>query len=64
MAKYTVEITETLQKRIEVEAANRTEALSIANKKYIDTDIILDDTALVDYNIDVVKEERSKEEVR
>ena len=39
--KYTVEITETLQKRVEVEAESLTEAHKKAKEKYYDEEIIL-----------------------
>lgn len=51
--KYSVEITETLQKTYEVEASSESEAISIVKAKYYDQDIVLDDEAYIDteYNI-------------
>ena len=41
MNKYNIEITETIQKTIEVEAENEQEALHIAMKKYKDSEVLL-----------------------
>ena len=40
--KYKIEITETLQRVVEVEAENRTEAIMKVSKDYDDGEIILD----------------------
>lgn len=58
MNKYSVEITETLQKTIEVEAENATEAYKKVNAMYRDEDIVLDSEDFIDFDIDVVAEEK------
>lgn len=52
MAKYKVEVTETLQKIVEVEADDKEQAESIARQKYRKEEIVLDDGNLtyVDFN--------------
>ena len=42
MQKYTIEVKETLQRLLEVEAENLNEAIEIVSKKYDDGEIILD----------------------
>jgi hypothetical protein len=53
--KIKVEITETLQKTIEIEADNIEDALSIVIRKYKDSEIILDDTSYIDTEFKVVE---------
>lgn len=53
--KYKIEITETLQKTIEIEADNTEDALSIVVRKYKDSEIILDDTSYIDTEFKVVE---------
>lgn len=48
MNKYKVEITETLQKTIEVEADNKEDALHKLMKMYKNEEVILDDNDFVD----------------
>lgn len=48
MNKYKVEITETLQKTIEVEADNKEDALHKVMKMYKNEEVILDDNDFVD----------------
>lgn len=48
MGKFNVEIEEILQKVIEVEAKNKKEALSIAMKKYKNSEVILTDKDFID----------------
>lgn len=45
--KYLIEITETYQRTIEVEAPSKVEALKTAEKLHIDNKIILDDSDYV-----------------
>ena len=52
--KIKVEITETLQKTIEVDVDNLEDALSIVIRKYRDSEIILDDTSYIDTEFKVV----------
>lgn len=46
--KYKVEITETLQKTVEVEANNKEEALNKVMKIYKNSEVILNDNDFVD----------------
>lgn len=48
MNKYNIEITETIQKTIEVEADNEQAALHIAMKKYKSSEVILTDEDFID----------------
>lgn len=48
MNKYNIEITETIQKTIEVEAGNEQEALHIAMKRYKNSEVILTDEDFID----------------
>lgn len=52
MAKYKVEVTETLQKIVEVEADDKEQAESIARQMYRKEEIVLDEGNLtyVDFN--------------
>ncbi|MPM23934.1 hypothetical protein SDC9_70411 [bioreactor metagenome] len=52
---YTVEITETLQRRIEIKAVSAEEALLIAKDMYQREEIILDADDCVDSKIEIVK---------
>lgn len=58
MAKYTVEITETLQKQFEVEADSENEAINFVEEKYKggkDDDYILDSSNFMDVDIKIIK---------
>ena len=57
MKTYKIEITETLQKIIEIEATTQEEALMIAKKMYDEEKVILDSSDYVDKNIKVIKDE-------
>ena len=52
---YTVEITETLQRRMEIKAVSTEEALLIATNMYQREEIILDADDCVDRKIEIVK---------
>lgn len=52
--KYKVEITEILQKIIEVEASNEKEAYKTIKEKYLKEEIVLDDTNYMETKIEVV----------
>lgn len=58
--KYIVEITETLQKQIEIEAANKYDALKKVKTQYNNEDIILNAENLTDLNIDVEENKNKK----
>ena len=53
--KYKVEITETLQKTIEVEASDESEAILIVKNLYRKEEIILDDTSYIDTEFAVIE---------
>jgi hypothetical protein len=55
MPKIKIEITETLQKTIEVDAENEHEAYKIVKEKYRNSEIILDDTSYIDTEFEVVE---------
>ena len=61
MKKFTIEITETLQKQVTVKANSREEAEEKVRKQYTDGDLMLDDSNLVDTDFSVIKETRSKD---
>lgn len=48
MNKYNIEITETIQKTIEVEAEDEQQALHSAMKKYKNSEVILTDEDFID----------------
>ena len=53
--KYIIEITETLQRQIEVEAQNESEVINLIKEKYKNEEIILSEQDFIDYEIDVIK---------
>ena len=53
--KMKIEITETLQKTIEVDAEDIEEALLIVKRKYRNSEVILDDTSFIDTEFKVVQ---------
>ena len=53
--KYKIEITETLQKTIEVDADNVEDALLKVKHLYKDEKVILDDTSYIDTEFKVVE---------
>ncbi|MCD7950547.1 MAG: DpnD/PcfM family protein [Erysipelotrichaceae bacterium] len=59
--KYIVEITETLQKQIIVEAKNKEEAVKEVEEKYHSEEIILDEDNVTDVDIVAVEVYRSYE---
>jgi hypothetical protein len=48
MKQYTIEITETLQKLVYVEANSAEEAILKVKNQYLQANIVLDDTNIVD----------------
>ena len=54
--KFKVEITEILQKFIEVEAPNELEALNKVRKMYFNEEVILDASSYIDTKIEIVTE--------
>lgn len=61
MKSYSIEVTETLSKIIKVESDSLKNALIIANKKYDDEEIVLDEGNIKSLYIDVI-EQTSMEE--
>ena len=61
MKKFTIEITETLQKQVIVNANSREDAERKVRNQYTDGDLMLDDSNLVDTDFSVVKETRNKD---
>lgn len=53
--KFKVEITETLQKTIEVEADDRADAIILVRRKYRNEEIILDDTSYIDTEFHILE---------
>ena len=53
--KYKIEITETLQKTIEVDASSEQEALLKIKELYNTESILLDDSSYIDTNFKVVE---------
>ena len=54
MNKYKIEITETLQKTVEVEAYNKEDALHKVMKMYKNSEVILDENDFVDLDFNNV----------
>lgn len=54
MKAYKIEITETLQQTIEVEAEDENDALENIKSQYNDGDIVLDSDDFIDVEIEVV----------
>ena len=52
--KYKVEITEILQRIIEVEASNEKEAIELVEGKYRKEEVILDDTDIKEVKIEMI----------
>jgi hypothetical protein len=56
LTTYTIEITETLQRIVEIEAASLDDAISEIRKQYKDEEIILDSNDCVETDISEFKE--------
>ncbi len=54
MKKYKIEITETLQRTIDVKAANDSEAITKARNLYFDEKIVLDYNNYIDTKFDAI----------
>lgn len=57
MQKFVVEITETLQRCVEVEAENENEAIIAVKRKYRKEEIVLYPEDFVDVEFDILPEE-------
>lgn len=62
MKKFTVEITETLQRQIEVEAADKNEAISKVREKYYNEEVVLDSGDYIDTEFNIIDKNGKKEE--
>lgn len=62
MKKFTVEITETLQRQIEVEAADENEAISKVEEMYRDEEVVLDSGDYIDTEFNIIDKNGKKEE--
>lgn len=56
MKKYTIEITETLQKQVIVEATSRENALKLVKSQYSDCDMILNEDNFINASFKIIKE--------
>lgn len=63
MQKYTVEITETLQKQIEVKANSMEEALVKVKNKYRKGEEVLTEADYIDTEFDVIKTEKVRSDM-
>ena len=61
MKKYKIEITETLQKQIEVMASSKEEALDLIKQQYQNEDIVLTADDHVNTSIDVLSYHRKRD---
>lgn len=55
--KFTVEVTETLQRQVEIEAENEQEALQKAKELYRDEEIVLNWVDFVGNDFQIIKKE-------
>lgn len=62
MKKYTIEITETLQKQIEVEAETNMDAIEIARKMYRNSEIVLSAEDYIDTEIRAIPIARKRDD--
>lgn len=61
MAKFTVEITETLQRQIEIEADTSVDAAIIAKQKYRQGEIVLNENDYVDTEFRAIHKSRNRD---
>ena len=57
MKDFNIEITETLQRQIEVSAKDQDEAIDKVRKMYNDGEIVLDSEDFMDFDIECIKED-------
>ena len=62
MKKFTVEITETLQRQIEVKAADENEAISKVEEMYRNEEVVLDSGDHIDTEFNLIDKNGKKEE--
>lgn len=63
MKKYTIEITETLQKQVSVTASSHTEAVTKVKEQYRNNEIVLDSSNYIDTTYQCIKQEKTKNEM-
>ena len=56
MQKYLIEVTETLQKTIEIIANSESEAISLVKEKYYHEEIVLNETNYIETKFEVRKD--------
>ena len=56
MKTFIIEITETLQKQVEVEADSKVDAISRIRNQYYQTNIVLDESNYIDTQFDLFRE--------
>lgn len=61
MKKFTVEITETLQRQIEVKAEDRSEAISKVKEIYYNEEVVLDSGDHIDTEFNIIDKNGKKE---
>lgn len=61
MKKFNIEITETLQRQIEIEAEDYDEAIKIIKERYHNSEIVLDFNDYIDTDFRLITNQRSKE---
>ena len=57
MKTFNIEITETLQKQIEVSAKDQDDAIDQIRKMYSDGEIVIDSEDFMDFDIECIKED-------
>lgn len=62
MPTYKIEITETLQKQIEVEASSKEEAIKKAKEQYQNQEIVLNENDYVDTEYSYIEKVKNKNE--
>ena len=62
MKKFNIEITETLQRQIEIEAEDYDEAMKIIKEKYHNCEIVLDSNDYLDTEFILITRTRCKEQ--
>lgn len=62
MKKFTVEITETLQRQVEVEAEDDNEAISKVEEMYRNEEVVLDSGDYIDTEFNLIDKNGKKEE--
>ncbi len=64
MKKFTVEVTETLQRQIEVKAADKNEAISIVEDMYRSEEVVLDSGDYIDTEFNLIDKNGERADVK